>query len=183
MKKLLFVILLICQFQVADAQPSKAEITMHWRVLDSLKNRFKYNELIQYAQQIAPLFEKNNGFPNYHYFKLQIEYLALAYNEANLDREAEAVLLKVMSEIELRETRINIWYKNAAILYSRICLETGQFTRAYQYTVNVWKTSPLWWKFEPWNYITLCSGLITMCSNLGKYEEAITYADKFETLY
>jgi CHAT domain-containing protein len=181
MKKLL-VILFICQLQVAYAQPKNmAEITKHYRVLDSLEKKFKYADIIQYAREVAPFFKKTNSYPFYHYFKLQVEYMAFAYSELSQYTEAENVLLAVIPEIEYTASRASPLYISAAVLYSTICLKTGAFTKAYDYTVNMWKTTPLWWKFNPGDYSKLCSGLIMMCSFLGKYDEAITYADKFES--
>jgi CHAT domain-containing protein len=179
MRKLM-TILLITLYLPAAAQQTAEEIRKHLRVMDSLVRKARYSEMVQYARGVAPVFEKNNSFPFFYYYKLQIEYTAWGLNEAGQHTEAEKVLLAVMPLIEKNTGGLGRSYRNAAMLLSTVYLQTGQFTKSYQASLLAWESSPLWWKWEPSNYAMLCSGLITMCSNLGKYEEAEYYAAKFE---
>jgi CHAT domain-containing protein len=178
--KLLLTIFTLAFARLLHAQDAAKEIKQHYHVMDSLWNNDKYAELITYAKDVAPFFEKNNKYPYLDYYKLVTEYLAQTYIESNRYEEAEKLLLELLPVMEKAVSRIHPAYRDAAYWLGVIHLRTGSYTKAYSYYSLAWKSNSLWWQRQPWLYIKMGSELITICTNLGKYDEAQACAKKIE---
>jgi CHAT domain-containing protein/tetratricopeptide (TPR) repeat protein len=179
MKRIL-TIFILASAQQLYAQDASKEIKQHYHVMDSLWNNDKYAELITYAKDVAPFFEKNNKYPSLDYYKLVTEYLAQTYIESNRYEEAEKLLLELLPVLEKNVSRVHPAYRDAAYWLGVIHLRTGSYTKAYSYYSLAWKSNSLWWQVQPWLYIKMGSELIGICTNLGKYDEAQACAKKIE---
>ncbi len=175
-----FFVLLILFSNLLNAQNTPPEIKRHFNIMDSLWNIDQYAGLVQYAKDVEPQFKQNNNFPTFYYFRFLVDYLAVSLKENGQIAEAEKTLLESLKIIGPKVSKIHPAYSKALYELGNLYMQTGRFTKAYDFYTQAWGSVEIFSSADPNLYIKLATNLITVCANTGKFVQAENYAKKIE---
>ncbi len=178
--KQLFISLFLLSANSLNAQDTSPEIKRHFQYMDSLWNIDQYANLIKYAKGVEEEIKQGNKFPQYIYFRFLTDYLALSLKENGQIEEAEKTLIESLKIIAPKVSKIHPAYSDVLYELGNLYMETGRFTKAYDFFVQAWGNVEFYKSVGPNRYIKLATNLITVCSNTGKFDMAEFYAKKIE---